>query len=149
MHRATTTLGRIQTGAEPFKIGAFTAVHLDAQKASGRKLKRVFRAALDGFGQLFGRDLAKREVNFGEVLAVEGIKFGVVCGAVFGTEPPAPVAAFRRQERFVRLFERSFGRRARSPRFVRFDSTGVNLARSEERRVGKECRCRWAPYAYK
>src|SRR5438034_8687584 len=74
MHRATTTLGRIQTGAEPFKIGAFTAVHLDAQKASGRKLKRVFRAALDGFGQLFGRDLAKREVNFGEVLAVEDRK---------------------------------------------------------------------------
>ena len=25
-------------------------------------------------------------------------------------------------------------------------TTAINLARSEERRVGKECRSRWSPY---
>ena len=27
-----------------------------------------------------------------------------------------------------------------------FDMTGATISRSEERRVGKECRSRWSPY---
>ena len=38
----------------------------------------------------------------------------------------------------MRLFERSFGRRARSPRFVRFDSTGVNLAGVPQQLPGRD-----------
>ena len=30
--------------------------------------------------------------------------------------------------------------------FVMFEHTGSETARSEERRVGKECRSRWSPY---
>ena len=30
--------------------------------------------------------------------------------------------------------------------FFPFQKTTINLARSEERRVGKECRSRWSPY---
>jgi len=57
----------------------------------------MLRPALDGFGEFFGSDLTKREINFGEVFAVEGVELCVVCGAVLGTKPPTPVAAFRRQ----------------------------------------------------
>jgi len=34
----------------------------------------------------------------------------------------------------------------RSPPFHEFSRTGPSLLRSEERRVGKECRSRWSPY---
>ena len=29
---------------------------------------------------------------------------------------------------------------------AQFDFEGLNISRSEERRVGKECRSRWSPY---
>ena len=29
---------------------------------------------------------------------------------------------------------------------IRLDASDVHLIRSEERRVGKECRSRWSPY---
>src|SRR5437016_13095971 len=32
------------------------------------------------------------------------------------------------------------------PAAISLNSAGFNLARSEERRVGKECRSRWSPY---
>jgi len=33
-----------------------------------------------------------------------------------------------------------------SPRHAAFAAAGIAVSRSEERRVGKECRSRWSPY---
>ena len=39
-----------------------------------------------------------------------------------------------------------FGIRALVDIKAKGDTRGIRLARSEERRVGKECRSRWSPY---
>src|ERR1035437_10934728 len=59
-------------------------------------------------------------------------------GALFyveGSEPVVAVVAMRGGQTCERI--QSSGTST---------CTGCNLARSEERRVGKECRSRWAPY---
>src|SRR6266446_1029765 len=43
----------------------------------------------------------------------------------------------------------SRSKRCGTSRATRRWSTGCSAARSEERRVGKECRSRWSPYDYK
>ena len=46
-----------------------------------------------------------------------------------------------------RLVQRRFRRMGDDyPKFAEIDSLAQDIARSEERRVGKECRSRWSPY---
>src|SRR5262249_50725164 len=71
------------------------------------------RLAFDGIGEFIGSDLSKREIDSGEVLAVERIEFRIVRGAVLRTVPPAPVAAFGGEQRFFGFFQRIFGWSAR------------------------------------
>ena len=49
--------------------------------------------ALDGLGEIFGRDTAEREIDAGKVLSIECIELRVVCRAVLGAKPPTPIAA--------------------------------------------------------
>ena len=44
-----------------------------------------------------------------------------------------------------KVLENSEGART-TPSMVSFDEENSRLIRSEERRVGKECRSRWSPY---
>src|SRR5256886_12037642 len=67
--------------------------------------------------------------------------------------PPDTVLSFGNAFRF-RVSARDSGRSAVSPFYVAWSSSdttvlrvnAAGLARSEERRVGKECRSRWSPY---
>src|SRR5260370_25487180 len=99
---------RVEAGAEALEIGCGAGVEIDGEKAGRRYMQGVLGLALDGLGQLFRRDLAEREIHSGEMLAIEGVEFRIVGGAVLRTEPPAPVAAFRDQERLVSFFQGGF-----------------------------------------
>src|SRR5439155_14970442 len=68
-----------------------------------RQVQRALRQFLDGLRQIVWRIKAKRDVDSGKVLAVERVKFGVVCRTVFGTIPPAPIAAFPGEQRLLCL----------------------------------------------
>ena len=46
---------------------------------------------------------------------------------------------------FENAFSDDFGIESNTPTFV-VSSIDANIYRSEERRVGKECRSRWSPY---
>ena len=62
------------------------------------------------------------------MLAIKGIKLCVIRGAVLGAKPPAPIAPFSGQERFVRLVDGGFRGRTGPALLVRFNSPGVDLA---------------------
>src|SRR6266849_4159221 len=68
-------------------------------------------APLDGFGQFFWSDLPQSKVDGRQMLAKESVEFRVVRRAVLWAEPPAPVAAFRGEKRFLRSFESGLSRR--------------------------------------
>jgi len=101
MHGGFLEIGGVESGAEPFEIAGFAAVHGDAEEIGRRKDEGALRRALDGLGEGFGGFGAEGEVDFGEVGAVDGVELGVVDGAVFGAVPPAPVAALGGEQRFV------------------------------------------------
>src|ERR1700730_163908 len=122
-------LGRIAAGAEPLEIGGVAAVHFDGEEAGRRNLQGVLGLALDGLGELFGCDLAEREVHACEVLAIERVEFSIVGRAVLRAEPPAPVAAFSSQERFVRFLQRAFGWGVAALLLAGFGGPRVGLAR--------------------
>src|SRR6266849_2424022 len=129
VHGTTTALGGIEAGTEPFEIGSVAAVDGDVEQTCGRELKGVLGLALDGLGQFFGGDLAQREINGGQMLAIEGVEFGVVGGAVLGAEPPAPVATLGGEQRFVRYLKRGFGGGVRPSLLLCFDGAGIGIAR--------------------
>src|SRR6516225_1494950 len=89
----------------------------------------MLRQTLDRFCQIVRGKLTESYVNTGEVLAIERVKLRVVCGAVLGTVPPAPVTAFGRKERFFCRGERFRRRRAFSSIFVRGFGAGIGFAR--------------------
>src|SRR2546430_17283609 len=62
------------------------------------------------------------------MLAIKGIKLCVIRGAVLGAKPPAPIAPFSGQERFVRLVDGGFRGRTGPALLVRFNSPGRDLA---------------------
>ena len=55
--------------------------------------------------QFLRRNLPERKVDAGEMFTVERVEFGIVGGAVFRPIPPAPIAAFRRQQGFKGLLQ--------------------------------------------
>src|SRR6516164_1083704 len=67
--------------------------------------------------------------------AEDGIRYGTVTGVQTCALPISP----SRERIFVRTAAVS----------IRSQTHGRHLERSEERRVGKECRSRWSPYHYK
>src|SRR5258708_34495439 len=91
MHGTAAALRRIQPGPQPFKVRCLPAVDLDTQPTRRSQLHRVLWPALNRLGQFFRRHLSQREIDSGQMLAVQRIKFRVVCSAVFGAEPPTPV----------------------------------------------------------
>src|SRR5258708_26430316 len=108
VHGAAAPLGGVEAGAEPFEIGSVAAIDLDGEESGGRDMQSVLGLVLDGLGEFFRGNLAQSEVHAGEVLAIQRVEFGVIGGAVFGGEPPTPVAAFRGEQRFVNLFQAGF-----------------------------------------
>src|SRR5215467_13468011 len=62
------------------------------------------------------------------MFAVKRIELRVVRGAVFGTEPPAPVAALSGKKRLVRFPEPCFRWRVWSSVLVRFGRPSVSFA---------------------
>ena len=58
-----------------------------------------FLLMLDGLGKRVGSIGAERAIDFAKQLAIEGVKLGVVGGAMVGAEPPTPVAPFGGKQR--------------------------------------------------
>src|SRR5713101_4495520 len=108
VHGAAAPLGGVEAGAEPFEIGSVAAIDLDGEESGGRDMQSVLGLVLDGLGEFFRGNLAQSEVHAGEVLAIQRVELSVVGGTVFGAEPPAPVAAFRGEQRFISLFQAGF-----------------------------------------
>src|SRR5260370_31083045 len=63
------------------------------------------------------------------MFSIERIKLRVIRGAVFGAEPPAPVAALGGQQRFAGLLKRRFGGSVGPSLLSCFDGVSVGLAR--------------------
>src|SRR5687767_15644321 len=70
---------------------------------------------------------------------------GAAGGRSSDEDPPSPAAADRDRRRRAR-HRPAGGPRARAGRHSSGRRPGAGRERSEERRVGKECRSRWAPY---
>src|SRR2546426_5702565 len=51
--------------------------------------------------QLLRRLQAESAIHIRQMIAIQGVKLGAVSGLVFGSVPPAPVAALRDQQLFV------------------------------------------------
>src|SRR2546430_6107234 len=61
--------------------------------------------------------------------------------------PPVPIEVGQRSEIDGAPFRRKWGTvTTASPKVPHFPSKPRPISRSEERRVGKECRSRWSPY---
>src|SRR5256886_10572347 len=74
--------------------------------------------------------LAREEVDqatAGDIVAVAGVEAGIG-DTIADASDPRPLPPIRVEEPTLRM------------------SFSVNNSRSEERRVGKECRSRWSPY---
>src|SRR6266481_1102539 len=62
------------------------------------------------------------------MLAIEGVEYGKIRGAVRGPDPTTTVAAFRGEERFMRGFQRGLNGGVGHLLFVGFESAGVGFA---------------------
>src|SRR6266446_6774906 len=129
MHGAAAALRSVEAGTEPFEIGRVAAIDLDIEESGRRDLQGVLGLVLDGLCEFFRSNLAEREVHAGKVLAIQRVKFSVVGRAVLGAKPPAPVAAFRGEKRFVCFFQAGFRWGVAAPLRVCFGSSPISLAR--------------------
>ena len=102
VHGAPALVRGVKSRADPFEIAAFAPIHLHMQIRFRRLASRALRRSFNGMCQRIRNRLANRRVHFRQMLAVQLVEFGVVRRAVLGPEPPAPVAAFRREQSFVR-----------------------------------------------
>src|SRR6266852_4672221 len=132
MHGATAALGGVEAGTEPFKIGRVAAIDLDIEESGRRDLQGMLRLVLDGLGEFFRGNLAESEVHAGKVLAIQRVELSVVGGTVFRAKPPAPVAAFRSEQRFISLLQAGFRWGVAAPLRVCFGGSPISLARVPE-----------------
>src|SRR5579859_7451147 len=129
VHGAATVLGRIESCAEPLKIGRIAPINLDFQELGRRKMQCMLGQTLNRFRQIVGSKLAERDVDAGKVLAIERVKLRVVCGAMLGAIPPAPVASFGSKQRFFGVAQRLYCRCALSSLFVSRFRARISLSR--------------------
>src|SRR5688572_3711208 len=104
------------------------------------------------FLQVLDRDEAEQRFRAALDLTphgVERIPLDAALGRVLATDVLAPVdvPSFDRSnvDGFAVVAEDTFGASEEAPRAVRLADEHIHTGRSEERRVGKECRCRWWP----
>src|SRR6202789_1116868 len=91
MHRPALRVRGVEPGTQPFEITRFPPVHIDLQIRLGWFTPSMLGRLLDRPRQGVRRLLAKRRVNFGQVLAVQLVKFPVVRRAMFRPVPPIPI----------------------------------------------------------
>src|SRR5216684_9242869 len=132
VHGAAAALRGVEAGAEPFEIGRVAAIDLDGEESGGRDMQSVLGLVLDGLGEFFRGNLAQSEVHAGKVLAIQRVELSVVGGTVFRAKPPAPVAAFRSEQRFISLLQAGFRWGVAAPLRVCFGGSPISLARVPE-----------------
>ena len=94
--------------------------------------------AMSLFGRAYGRDISGRVFKDGREIEIGSVASAIRHGLAYVSED--------RKRYGLNLIE-SIRRNMSSAAPWRFSSRGVlDLTRSEERRVGKECRSRWSPY---
>ena len=74
-----------------------------------------------------------------EYLAIEGLFFSKNTKTALSVAEARGVIIFQAKKNNIHVFEYT-------PNQIKVAVTGYGNARSEERRVGKECRSRWSPY---
>src|SRR2546425_9264053 len=66
--------------------------------------------------------------------------------ALQGVEPESTIIELAVEGKTVKTLIREIQRHPLRPDIIHVDFYEIHAARSEERRVGKECRSRWSPY---
>src|ERR1035437_10801680 len=99
-----------------------------------RTLFRCLAAGLVGFAALQGQALAADPIRIGSVVSATG-------PASFLGDPEQKTL-----EEYVDKINTSGGVLGRQLKLILYDDNSDANNRSEERRVGKECRSRWSPY---
>src|ERR1700756_4953937 len=84
--------------AQPFKITHIFAVDRRMNESSLRTELKLSVPAGDGLGQDIWRYSAQRQINIGEMLAIQFIKFAIIGGVVLRPVPPVPITAFSDEE---------------------------------------------------
>src|SRR2546426_2878992 len=104
----------------------------------GRKLKELKDSLYNSDVQ---RDAGQDDIHYLNRFQdrLQGLGFGL--GFAYAQPPTAVVA-----ERMKELRTQLDGYLTRFNELLRTDVAAFNKTRSEERRVGKECRSRWSPY---
>ncbi len=98
----------------------------------GASCKACSGFRLMGLASSCGASSPKRKIDGRQMLAIERVEFRVVRRAVFRTKPPAPVASFRSQQRFLRLSQRGLVRGAIAPLFSSLYRLPIRFARVPE-----------------
>src|SRR5579862_2050164 len=102
MHGTLEFLRQIETGAHPLEVAALASIDPHIEETGRRKNFGVHWLVFDWLRKFVRGIRAERAIDFTEQLAIEGVKLSVVGGAVVCAEPPAPIAAFRREQSVVR-----------------------------------------------
>ena len=85
-------------------------------------------------------------IHNGDIVSVDvGATFGGFVGDCAGTYPCGEIS--EQAKKLIEVTRQSFYEGLKFARAgYRIDDIGSAIQRSEERRVGKECRSRWSPY---
>src|SRR5579871_80444 len=101
-------------------------------------MQRVLGELLYRLGQIVRRIHSERDINSRQMLSIQCVKFRVVRGAVLRAVPPAPVAAFRREQRFFGSCERFDSWRALPAFFLSRLRASVSFARVPQKFPGRD-----------
>ena len=132
VHGAFLAVGRIESRAQPLKISGLAPIHAHIEKGGRRDDVRRRRFALDGLGQLVGSLAAQALISLAQQLTEERVEFRIVCGTVFGAEPPAPVAALGHEQGVECGGELRFARSVWLAALAPRELPGIKLARPRQ-----------------